>query len=192
MSTQQEVPSTTPATTPQQQAADNFLTQFLELVKLLPTATGQPTNSRFVRSHLNVSDDFLRAAIDAVEKVPGVGQVAGYDAAKAHEQMQNLDAFGPVVKQMFAAANAAQYALWTIKAALVDTALRAYYVTKRIARDAQTQVGPVEAGVHVEAMKKTIRRGRKKKPPANTPPSPQTPAPQHPAAAEKKEVPSAQ
>jgi hypothetical protein len=41
-------------------------------------------------------------------------------------------------------------------------------------------------------MKKTIRRGRKKKPPANTPPSPQTPAPQHPAAAEKKEVPSAQ
>ena len=181
---QQEVPSTPPAITPQQQVADNFVTQFLELMKVLPGPAGEPTNTRFVRSHLNVSDDFLRAAIDTVDKVPGVGVVSGYDAAAAREKMQTLDAFGPAIKQVIAALNTALYALQTIRASLVDTALRTYYIAKRVARNVQSQVGPVEVGVHVEAMKKTIRRGRKKKT------TPATPSPATPQPSEKKEVPS--
>lgn len=179
MSTQTQAVSTAvTSATPQQQAADNFLTQFTELIKLLPAAKDQPAmNTQFVRTHLNVSDEFLRAAVDTLEKIPGIAGVTSFDAATAREMLQTLDAFGPVVKQLVATTAGAQFALNSIKAALVNSALRAYYVAKRMARDTEPLAGPSPVGVHAEVLKKTL--GRKNGTKATGSPAP-TPSPAPP------------
>ena len=185
MSTQQTQTLSTevPATSPHQQAADTFLTQFRSIAAALPSAQGQPaTNARFVRTHQNVSLDFLKAAADALDKVPEVQGAC--DATFVRDKLSFIDAYGPVASQLFAAASGLQYAVWAAKASLVGGALRTYLFTRRVADDADPLVGPVEAATHVEVMRKALgRRGRKKA--ATEPPTPAPPT--HPPA--EKEVP---
>lgn len=157
-----DVPSG-PTVTAHQQAADAFVAAFKQLVATLPASDGQQvTNSRFVRAHLNVTEEFLKAAIDTLDKLPQVQGVAAFDVAGARDMLQKLDAWTPVVNQILSVGTDLQYAMWVIRAALIDGALRTYYVTKRLAKDESID-GPVVAGSHAATMKKTLGRAARVK-----------------------------
>jgi tetratricopeptide (TPR) repeat protein len=65
----------------------------------------------FVRSHLNVSNEFLATAIAAVEQTPALQAVNKLDPVAARDTLQFIDAFRPVLDKVSAFANALKFTI---------------------------------------------------------------------------------
>ena len=178
-----EIP-TEPTVTAFQEIADNFMKGFNALAGTLPPLdTGHPSTVKFVRSHLNVSGDFLAAAIAAVEQTPSLQGTQKLDTAAARVKLQMIEAFTPVIDRVTAFRNALRYTVQSEKAALAASGLQVYGLSKQLARDAGASAGTVSIISHIAVMKRHLgRTGRPKAAKSGSPETPQPPATTAPAA----------
>ena len=159
-------PIITPGTTHYDEVAETFTKAFDAMVTSLPELqTSHPSTGNFVRGHLNVPNDFVAAAITAVEANPALQGMQAFDPAAARHALELLDAFTPLLKRVTAFRDALEYTLWATKATWAAKALQVYGVSKQLARDADAAVGSYPMSAHVEFLKQALgRRGGTAKP----------------------------
>ena len=174
-----EIP--TPTVTHYQRVAEDFIKGFDVLVTTLPNLeTTHPTTAKFVRSHLNISNEFIAAALAAVEQSPVLHGTQQFDTLSARNALQLLDALTPLLNRVRAFCDSLEYTLWTEKAFLTKSALQIYGVSKVLANDPASSLGAVSLTSHVGVMKRALgRRGPAKSKTTDETPVPPTPTP-HP------------
>jgi len=172
--------SPTPTVTHYQQLADQFSKALDDITAIIPKLESSHAATRdFVRSHVNVSTEFLATAIAAVDQVPELQNLNKLDTVAARDTLQFIEAFRPVQDKVTAFAHSLKFTMMSRKATLAADALQIYDIVKGLARD------PGSAGIAslVGNLKRDLgRRGRPKTPlnTAKTPP-PILPLPAAPA-----------
>lgn len=150
----------TPTVTHYQQLADQFTKALDDIAATIPKLeASHPATANFVRSHLNVSTDFLSTAIAAVEQTPELQGLNKLDVTAGHDTLQFIEAFRPVLDKVTAFANSLKFTMASRKASLAADALQIYSIAKGIARDP----GAAAVASHVHNLKRDLgRRGRAK------------------------------
>lgn len=181
-------PTPTPAPTPAQPPTVTFYQKnaddFMKAIDQVKTIIARlqplhPLEADFVRSHLNVPQQFVDTAISIVEQNPELQALKKLDPVKGRDVLQFNQAFRPAFDKVIAVAEALKD---TMDSGYADTAaesLQFYAILKPMARDA----GSADLVVHVNNLKRDLgRRGRPKKTdnaePAPAPPEPTTTQPQ--------------
>jgi hypothetical protein len=151
-------PAPTPTRTFYQTQAASFMQALDEMSKVIPNLeNAHPATAQFVRSHLNVSLEFLATAIAAVEQTPELQAVNKMDVTAAKDALQFIEAFRPVLDKLSAFARALKDTMDTRRANLCADALQIYAIAKGVARDP----GASAMAVHVANLKRKLgRRGR--------------------------------
>jgi hypothetical protein len=154
-------PVPTPTVTYYQQLAGEFLTELDEIAAIVPklVEAQQASTANFVRTHLNVSTEFIATVIAAVEQTPELQGVGRLDVTAARDTLQLIEAFRTVLDKVTAFTSSLQYTMNSRKASLVVDSLQMYDIAKALARD------PNNAAIrsHVANMKRDLgRRGRPK------------------------------
>lgn len=162
-----EVPLT-PTITHYQQLADEFMKELDEIASIIPKLEASHiSTATFVRTHLNISTEFLATAIAAVEQTPALQGVNKLDVAAARDTLQFIDAFRPVLDKVTSFANNLRFTIASRKASLTADALQIYDIAKGVARDP----GSAAVASLVANMKRDLgRRGRRKAPTVTPPP----------------------
>jgi hypothetical protein len=170
-----ETPQPTPTVTYYQQVAEQFMKSLDEIVQIIPKLeASHVATATFVRTHLNIPNEFLATAIASVEQHPTLQAVQKLDPATARDTLQYIEAFRPVLDKVTAFQRALWFTLGSRKALLAADALQIYDVAKGLSRDP----GSADMASHVANLKRDLgRRGRPKlkKAPAPTT-STETPA----------------
>ncbi|HJQ37195.1 MAG TPA: hypothetical protein VKB93_08655 [Thermoanaerobaculia bacterium] len=150
----------TPTITHYQQLADEFMKELDEIAATIPKLeASHVSTANFVRSHLNVSIDFLATAIAAVEQTPALQGVDKLDVLAARDTLQFIEAFRPVLDKVSAFASNLKFTIASRKASLAADALQIYDIAKGVARDP----GSAAVASLVANMKRDLgRRGRTK------------------------------
>lgn len=153
-------PGPTPTVTHYQQLADNFTKALDEIVQGIPSLEdAHPATTNFVRSHSNVSIEFLATAIAVVEQTPELQLLNKLDVVTARDTLQFLEAFRPVLDRIAALAQSLKFTMASRKATLAADALQIYDIAKGVARDP----GAAALVSHVRNLKRDLgRRGRTK------------------------------
>ena len=118
-----------------QQAADDFMKALLAVTATIPLL--EPADAAeldFVRSHQNVSIEFIKTSIAGIEQTPELEGFKDLDPAISAEMLQFIDAFRPVFDQVKIFENNLKFTLEWKVATLADGALRSYYLVKGVAR----------------------------------------------------------
>jgi hypothetical protein len=116
--------------------ADQFMKELDTIAATIPNLEARHvTTANFVRSHVNISIAFLTTAIAAVEQTDVLQAVEKLDPLAAHDTLQFIDAFRPVVDKLFALASALKFTLASRKASLAANALQIYAIAKGVSRD---------------------------------------------------------
>jgi hypothetical protein len=154
-----EVPPS-PTITHYQQLADEFMRELDDIATIIPSLeASHVSTAKFVRSHLNVSNEFLATAIAAVEQTPALQGVNKLDVQAARDTLQFIEAFRPVLDKVSAFASTLKFTVASRKASLVADALQIYDIAKGVARDP----GSAAVASLVANMKRDLgRRGRPK------------------------------
>jgi hypothetical protein len=98
--------------------------------------------------------------VAAVQLTPALQGLGKLDFFAAHDTLQFLVAFRPVLDKVEAFYNDLKFTMDSKKAGLTDNALQIYHITKGLARDAAS----TEVYSHMLNMKRDFpKRGRKKK-----------------------------
>jgi len=166
----------TPTVTHYQQLAENFSKALDDIAAIIPKLeVTHPATANFVRSHLNVSTEFLNTAIAAVEQTPELQGLNKLDVNAARDTLQFIEAFRPVQDKISAFANSLKFTMASRKASLTADALQIYSIAKGIARDP----GAAAVASHVHNLKRDLgRRGPAKGSAAAAPkPAPQPAGP---------------
>lgn len=147
----------TPTTTRYQQLADQFSRELDTLAGIIPRLeVSHISTANFVRSHVNVSTDFLGTVVAAVEQLPILQAVEKLDIAAARDTLQFIEAFRPVLDKVSAFASSLRFTLRSRKATLVADALQIYDIAKGLSRDP----GSANVASLVSNMKRDLgRRG---------------------------------
>ena len=150
----------TPTITHYQQLADNFTKALDEITQGLPNLEdAHPATANFVRSHANVSNEFLATAIAVVEQTPELQHLKKLDVVAARDTLQFIEAFRPVLDKIAALAQSLKFTMASRKASLAADALQIYDIAKGVARDP----GAAAVVSHVRNLKRDLgRRGRTK------------------------------
>jgi hypothetical protein len=141
------------------------------IAELGPLERPHQATRDFVRANI-VDVKFVSAVIAAVETVPELQALkAKFDVDDAHDTLQMLDAYDPLVAKLQVLARELRFTLDARKAKVVSDARQIYAVAKRFGRDPASEVT-----AHVEVMKRVLNRRRRSKteapqPPAGTPTS---------------------
>jgi hypothetical protein len=149
-----------PTVTHYQLLADAFAKSLDEIASGIPKLEStHPTTASFVRTHVNVSIDFLSSAIAAVEQTPELQGVNKLDISAARDTLQFIEAFRPVQDKLTALAKSLKFTMDSRKATLVADALQIYSIAKGVARDP----GAAAVASHVSNLKRDLgRRGPSK------------------------------
>jgi hypothetical protein len=91
------------------------------------------STARFVRSHQNVSLEFLATAIAAVEQSVELQGVRKLDVTAARDTLQFLKAFRPVLDRIRALADSLEFTMKSRRASLTADALQIYAIAKAVA-----------------------------------------------------------
>jgi hypothetical protein len=166
------------AVTPYEQLAASVRKALTDLRAMVPDAErGRGMSPQFVRAHVNVPTASLKTVYNVVAATPSLQAVGKYRLQTNRDTLQFLDAFQPVMDDVVANLKEMKRIVDSRKAALVVESLQIYAIAQGIIRD------PLETvlALHVENMRRDLRRkgGRKKKKTAPGPP----PAPALAAAA---------
>ena len=159
-------PEVTPTTTPTptitfyQQLADEFMKELDDIAPIIPQLeAAHISTANFVRSHLNVPNEFLATALAAVEQTPALQAVNKLDVLAARDTLQFIEAFRPVLDKVSAFANALKFTIASRKASLAADSLQIYDIAKGLARDP----GSAALASVVANLKRDLgRRGRPK------------------------------
>lgn len=139
------------------------------IAELGPLERPHQTTRDFVRANIGVDVKFVAAVIAAVETVAELQALkAKFDVAAAHDTLQMLDAYDPIVAKLQVLARELRFTLDARKAKVVSDARQIYAVAQRFARDPASEVM-----AHVETMKRGLNRRRRSK--TSAPQTPQTP-----------------
>jgi hypothetical protein len=160
--TEGEIPPTvSPTVTHYQQLANSVMQALDQLSEVLPQLEAtQFATTKFVRSHLSVSIEFLATVISAVEQLPELQAVNKIDVNVGRDTLQLLEAFRPLYDKVSALRKKLKFTMMFKRAALTTSTLQVYDIAKALARDANS----AELSSHVENMKRDLGpRGRKKK-----------------------------
>jgi len=151
-------PAPTPTKTFYQTQAQSFMQALDEMAKVIPNLENtHPATAQFVRSHLNVSLEFLAGVIAAVEQSPELQSVNKMDVVAARDALQFIEAFQQVLDKLNAFARALKDTMNTRRANLTADALQIYAIAKGVARDP----GASKMAVHVSNLRRKLgRRGR--------------------------------
>ena len=164
-------PGTTPTLTRYQQLAAEFCKQLDEIAATIPKLElTHASTAKFVRSHLNVSTEFLATAIAVVEQVPELLNADRLDIPAARDTLQFIEAFRPVVDKVVSFAKSLSDTMNSRKATLAADALQIYAIAKGLARDPNS----AHIAALVANLKRDLgRRGRQKGStnPAKVPPT---------------------
>jgi hypothetical protein len=157
-------PPTPPVTltgTHYQEVAASFLTQLEAIAASVPKLEREHALTKeFVRRHLNVPMAFLESAVAAVQLTPELQILGKLNYFNAHDTLQFLVAFRPVLDKLEAFYNDLKFTMNSKKAGLTDDALQIYHITKGLARDAAS----TEVYSHMQNMKRDFpKRPRRKK-----------------------------
>jgi hypothetical protein len=165
-------PVPTPTITFYQQQAADFMKALDEISAALPQLEiAHPNTVKFVRGHLNVSNEFLASAIAMVEQIPELQGLKKLDVTAARDTLQFIEAFRSVLDKVTAFCDSLKFTMDSRKASLAADALQIYDIAKGVARDANAAA----VVAHLKNLKRDLgRRGR----PRLTAPTPQAPAPQ--------------
>jgi hypothetical protein len=174
------VPTPSPTITHHQQLADAFSRALDEIAAAIPRLEiTHPTTVTFVRTHQNVSLEFISSAVAAVEQSPELQGVNKLDVTAARDTLQFIEAFRPVQDKVSALANSLKFTIASRKASLAADSLQIYSIAKGVARDP----GAAAVASHVSNLRRDLgRRGRVKSAaktgakPATQPASPVTTA----------------
>ncbi len=169
-----EVPLT-PTITHYQQLADAFMKDLDDIASVIPQLEASHiSTATFVRTHLNIPNQFLATAIAAVEQTPALQGVNKLDVLAARDTLQFIEAFRPVLDKVSAFANSLRFTMNSRKASLALDALQIYDIAKGVARDP----GSAAVASLVANMKRDLgRAGRRKTPDVSAPPTAVTTAP---------------
>ena len=153
-------PTPTPTITFYQQLADEFMKELDEIAPIIPQLeAAHISTANFVRSHLNVPNEFLATALAAVEQTPALQAVNKLDVLAARDTLQFIEAFRPVLDKVSAFANALKFTIASRKASLAADSLQIYDIAKGLARDP----GSAALASVVANLKRDLgRRGRPK------------------------------
>jgi hypothetical protein len=163
----------TPTTTHYQQLANDFSNALDALVTILPRLELKHESTvGFVRSHVNVSLEFLETVIAAVERTPTLTQLNKVDLVQARDTLQFLSAFRVIVDRIDEVSKALKFTMDSRKANLSADALQIYAIAKGVARDA----GSADVAIHVQNMKRDLGRAKALARTKSAKPLPGTPA----------------
>jgi hypothetical protein len=173
-----------PAVTQYSQVAEKVSAMLsAAIAELGPLERPHQTTRDFVRANIGVDVKFVAAVIAAVETVAELQVLKSkFDVAAAHDTLQMLDAYDPLVAKLEVLARELRFTLDARKAKVVSDARQIYAVAQRFARDPASEVM-----AHVEIMKRGLnRRGlsRRRRSKTQAPQAPQQP--QQPQQPEKK------
>ncbi|HEV7764670.1 MAG TPA: hypothetical protein VGQ76_06690 [Thermoanaerobaculia bacterium] len=156
-------PPATPTITFCKQLADEFMRELDEIATIIPQLeTSHTSTANFVRSHVNIPNEFLATAVAAVEQTPALQTVNKLDVLAARDTLQFIEAFRPVLDKVSAFASALKFTLASRKALLAVDALQIYDIAKGLARDP----GGAALVSVVANLKRDLGRGRRQKTPA--------------------------
>ena len=137
------------------------------IAELGPLERPHQATRDFVRANIGVDLKFVAAVIAAVETVAESQALkTKFDVAEAHDTLQMLDAFDPLVAKLQVLARELRFTLDARKAKVVWDARQIYAVAQRFARDPASEVT-----THVETMKRGLNRRRRSKTQAPQPPA---------------------
>lgn len=158
--TPEATPSATPTITFYQQLADEFMKELDDIAPIIPQLEASHiSTANFVRSHLNVPNEFLATAIAAVEQTPALQAVNKLDVLAGRDTLQFIEAFRPVLDKVSAFTNALKFTIASRKASLAADSLQIYDIAKGLARDP----GSAAIASVVANMKRDLgKRGRPK------------------------------
>ena len=129
-------PVATPTVTHYQQLADDFMRKLDEIAGNVPKLEAEHVSTAtFVRSHLNVSNQFLSTVTSGVEQTPELQDINKLDVLAARDTLQFIEAFRPVLDKVMAFGKNLQFTLNSRKASLVLDSLQIYDIAKGLARD---------------------------------------------------------
>jgi hypothetical protein len=151
--------SQTPTLTHYQQIAGELLAVVTGLVPRIPHfESSHPLTKGFVRSNSNVPADFIATVLAAVEMHPELQRLGKFDVTEAHDTVQFLQAFRPLLQQLEDLTRDVKFTMDARKAKVAADALQIYYLAKGITRD------PSSAALtaRVERMKLDLGRSRPK------------------------------
>jgi hypothetical protein len=154
----------TPTVTYYEQLAHKFMQALDDIAEIIPKLeASHESTAAFVHSYLSIPNAFLATAISAVEQHATLQAVQKLDLTAAHDTLQFLEAFKPVLDKLTGFQRALKFTLNSRKALLAADSLQIYDVAKGLARDP----GSADMAAHVGNMKRDLgRRGRPKKKPA--------------------------
>jgi hypothetical protein len=117
-----------------QQLAAEFYVELEDVANLIPNLeSAHVSTARFVRSHQNVSLEFLATAIAAVEQSVELQGVRKLDVTAARDTLQFLKAFRPVLDRIRALADSLEFTMKSCRASLTADALQIYAIAKAVA-----------------------------------------------------------
>lgn len=152
----------TPTVTHYQLVANDVAKAIDAVRALIPDLTiPHGTTRRFVHTHKNVSADFIASAVAAVESIPKLASAVQFDAVKARDTLQLLEAFRPIVDRLDALAGDLQFTLDSRKAETANEALLIYATAKSLARDPANAEITSHAGNLRRDLGRTRGRARK-------------------------------
>ncbi|HEX7153167.1 MAG TPA: hypothetical protein VF618_16900 [Thermoanaerobaculia bacterium] len=143
-----------------QRLATDLLAQLILVADSIPKLEAATALTKdYVRRRQGVPMEFLEAAVAAVQLTPELRAINKLDPLVAHDTLQFLVAFRPVLDQLASLHKALKFTMATKRAALTSDALQIYQIAKGVARDARSPV----VFSHVENMKRDYHRGRSRK-----------------------------
>lgn len=162
-----------PTTTHYQKLAEQFLRDLDTLATIIPRQeVSRLSTKRHVRSHLNVTREFLEIVIASVEQTPELKATGQLDAVASRDDLQYMEAFQPVLDKMTTVCESLRFSLEAVKARLVIGTQQMYAITKSVGRDPSKPDVAKRAALMKQALG---RRGPKRKkaeePPATTAPA---------------------
>jgi hypothetical protein len=131
-----EVPLSSPTVTHYQQLADQFMKDLDAIASVIPKLEASHiSTATFVRTHTNVSINFLATCIAAVEQTAALQGVNKLNSQAARDTLQFIEAFRPVLDKVESFTNSLRFTVASRKAALTADALQIYFIAKGVARD---------------------------------------------------------
>jgi hypothetical protein len=126
-----------------QQLAAEFCVELEGVADLIPhLEAAHVSTARFVRSHQNVSLEFLAMAVAAVEQSAELQGVRKLDVTAARDTLQFLEEFRPVLDRIRALAGSLEFTMKSRRASLTADALQIYAIAKAVARDRDVPRSP--------------------------------------------------
>jgi len=158
-----------PTVTRHQQMAEEFMKGIDALLAFVPQLeTSHESTALFVRSHQNVSPEFIRDTITAVEQSPALQGVNTFDVVAARDALQFMEAFRPALLKLKTFLESLEFTMDSQYATLAADSLQMYAIAKGVARDPRGAA----VALHVVNLKRNLGRSGRPKPKALTPAPP--------------------